>query len=90
MRIGGVLRVPTERKDDDCPVCLVSLKEDSKTYSCCASHTTEIVCGHQIHFGCFYKTIMETSRMQCPTCRRELFEEMKRGIKADCAARAPV
>ena len=56
--------------DDDCPICLESMKDDN------ALCKTE--CGHKFHSKCIFNSIV--LNVKCPICRTKLAENRKQKI----------
>ena len=62
---------PTNILNEDCPICLQSLKINlSGTNVCCGGYARKLKCGHSVHVCCqIYKNI---NLRKCSLCRKEL------------------
>lgn len=60
-----------KRAEEDCPICLEELDEDSVYIG---------KCGHMLHEGCLEKYINNKARGEynCPSCRGEMFKRLTR------------
>ncbi len=55
--------------DDECPICLLKLKE-IPVGLCCSSHVRETLCGHMFHVGCLFDH--NPNPFFCPLCQQDL------------------
>lgn len=58
--------------DEDCPICIVPLKEKSP-YGCqCGSYAKRLTCGHWVHVSC--QIDRNPDRSNCPICRADVYK----------------
>jgi len=55
--------------NDDCPICLIPLKENAYL-SCCGGYAKKLKCGHYVHVSC--QINKNTDLIRCPICRQQL------------------
>lgn len=76
--------INSEDKDlipnEDCCICLLSLKEDApKETGCCGRYARKTNCGHWMHVSCL---VSSPTKKNCPICRADLFDNKLMDIKS--------